>query len=86
MAFVNERECDKAGISPKAVAALARRFEAACRDADKIGVSLFCGSQCSLRASDGQARRLILAGLSFPGADGGDGGSDTADDGYERGE
>lgn len=86
MASVLELECEKVGIDPRVVAAIGRRIESACRDADKRGIRLFCGSQCSLRANDGHERLLILADLSLPGADGGDGGSSEAEDGYRRGE
>ena len=41
MSMVNNDECEKAGIDQKVVAALARRIESVCRDADKLGITLF---------------------------------------------
>lgn len=86
MAYILDAECEKAGIDPKAVAKLARRIEAACQDANKLGVRLFCGSHNTLRADDGHEQLLILAHLRIQNADGGDGGSSVAADGYTRGE
>ena len=44
MSMVNNDECEKAGIDQKVVAALARRIESVCRDADKLGITVFMGS------------------------------------------
>ena len=84
--MVNHDECDKACVDHKAVALIARRIESACRDADKLGITVFMGSHSSLRFNDGGDKPLILAHLHAFNCDGGDGGSDRHIDGYERGE
>ena len=84
--MVNRDECEKAGIDRKVVAAIARRIESACRDADKLGITVFMGSFNSLRFHDDGDRELILAHLHVFNCDGGDGGSYRDTDGYERGE
>lgn len=86
MSMVNNDECEKAGIDRKVVASIARRIESVCRDADKLGITLFMGSYSSLRFNDGGDNPLILCHLNVFNCDGGDGGSDRHIDGYERGE
>lgn len=84
--IINERECEAAGIDPDQVAKIARRLERTMKDADKIGVSLFCGSANTLRARDGAARALVVAELNLHNADGGCGAASEDDDGLIRGE
>ena len=84
--MVNRDECEKAGINPKIVAAIAKRIESVCKDAERFGISVFMGSYSSLRFNDGGDNLLILAHLNVFNCDGGDGGSDRHIDGYERGE
>ena len=86
MSMVNNDECEKAGIDQKVVAALARRIESVCRDADKLGITVFMGSCSSLRFDDGMGNPLILSRLNVSNCDGGDGGSDRHIAGYERGD
>jgi len=86
MASILTDECIAAGIDPAVVERIAKRIESACKDAEAYGIRLFCGSQNSLRASDGNDRLLILADLHMQNADGGDGGSMEGNDGLRRGE
>jgi hypothetical protein len=81
--MVNERECEAAGISPKEVAAIKRRLERVCRDAEKLGISVFMGSGSTLRKS---GSTLILAPLNVYNCDGGDGGYAEGPDGLLHGE
>lgn len=86
MAAVNERECEKVGVSTDVVRRFALRFERLCRDANIYGISLFCGSVNSLRFDDGEEQKLILAFLTARNTDGGCGAACERDDGYIRGE
>ncbi|CAB5514560.1 hypothetical protein LMG26857_03619 [Achromobacter anxifer] len=84
--MVNENECAAAGLDPKKVEAIRRRMMRVCNDAQKLGITVFMGSACSLRASDGADRKLILAHLNISNGDGGDGGAKEDDQGLLRGE
>lgn len=84
-----EKECSRAGIDPKLVQSISRRLDAVMRDAQKIGISLFCGgSSPTLRFNDSDpSRRLLIVGYcNFNNADGGDGGCCEDDNGLMRGE
>jgi hypothetical protein len=84
---INPRECAKACINPQEVQKIAKRIEKVCRDADLLGLTLFCGTSDSLRFTDQPGcRPLILASLYLPNTDGGDGSALVDSDGYERGE
>ena len=87
--YVNEDECEAAGLDPKKVESIARRLSAAGREADKLGITIFGGSSSgSLRIHDKkgpQERALILADIDGY-FDGGDGGYKEDDEGLLRGE
>jgi hypothetical protein len=84
--YINEKECDAAGISIYDANAIRKRLNRIMADAHKIGISLFCGGGNTLRADDGKGKQLIIANLDFSNADGGDGGYCRGDDGLLRGE
>lgn len=86
--MVNSRECEAAGISPQTVEGIRRHLERVCREAAEHGILVFMGSGCSLRASDGNPKLLILAPLNIPNGDGdgGDGAEIPDDEGLMRGE
>ena len=91
--YVNERECDAAGLDPKVVARLARRIEKAAKECAALGITVFGGAHSGdLRALEANIGRhtiydrpLILAHMG--GAwDGGDGGGSIDENGLNRGE
>lgn len=85
----NHDECRLAGINPRDVERIGTAIEKICRDADRLGISIFMGSACSLRESrsdGGNYRKLILANLSIPNGDGGCGAEFPDEDGMVRGE
>lgn len=82
----NRKECLKAGLDPKKVGSIARRLERLCREADIIGISVFCGSSNTLRFNDGEKGGLIVASFFAPNADGGAGDNVEDSEGYLRGE
>jgi hypothetical protein len=90
MADVHEDECISAGLDPKAVLSIARRLDRACRDARKLGMTVFGGSgHGSLRYSDSHdasSRQLVVADLGPLGWDGGDGACTPDEEGLLRGE
>jgi len=81
-------ECIEAGLDIKQVQSIAMRISRALRDAHKLGIILFGGSGSgSLRFQDERAAELgslIVADVDGF-VDGGDGGSDIAEDGFYRG-
>lgn len=84
--MANVKECEKVGVDPKKIDSITARFERLCREADKIGVTIFCGSSCSLRYNDGGEGDLILSHLCVSNADGGAGDCNEDEYGYIRGE
>lgn len=81
MAIINYPECAAADIVPAKALRLAERMEKIGRDAQKLGVTIFCGCGNDIRFyQTGNDRALILA--SFIGPFNG-GAGDTAKD--ERG-
>jgi hypothetical protein len=93
MAYVNDRECDAAGLDPKVVERLARRIEKCAKECQALGITIFGGAHSGdLRADEANRgarrvneRQLILAHME--GAwDGGDGGSNQDENGLQRGE
>lgn len=84
--MVYDQECRAAGIDPNSVESIRKRLERVCRDAEKLDISVFMGSGCTLRADDGSIRKLILADLNISNGDGGDGGYKEDEDGLLRGE
>lgn len=89
MGYSNGKECQHAGIDEKAVARIATRLDKVMADAERIGITLFCGG-CSptLRYNDGdESYRLLIVGhCMFKNADGGDGGYCEDKNGLLRGE
>lgn len=85
MAYVNEKECEAAGLDPKEVERIARGLSRYAKQAQKLGITVFGGSPGSLRADDGQEQKLIIADLdgSF---DGGCGAASCDSEGLLRGE
>lgn len=81
--MVYEKECEAAGISQKDVAAIKRRLECVCRDAKRLGISVFMGQSSTLRKS---GSTLILAPLNVYNCDGGDGGCEEGPEGLLHGE
>jgi hypothetical protein len=84
--MANLKECKAAGIDHCLVEKLRYRLERVFRDADKIGVSVFIGSECSLRSKDLMFGDLILCDLHAPNGEGGAGYSTKDADGLLRGE
>ena len=86
MIFINEDECEAAGVDPKKVASIARRIERAALEAYELGICIFGGSgNGSLRFDDHYGRPLIL--VHMEGCfDGGDGAEREDETGLLRGE
>lgn len=88
--YVNEDECEAAGLDPKEVERIAKGLSRYAREARKLGIEIFGGSGTgSLRFDDGKPPgRLIIAFLDghFDGGDGGQGSSTENQDGLIRGE
>ena len=84
--MIFDEECKRAGVDPKHVSAIAKRIERACYDANKLGITVFMGSNSTLRFNDGHERPLILADLKGSNLDGGDGAYNNLVDGFHRGE
>ena len=84
--LANSKECEKAGLDYKIVVSLERRFESLANEANKMGITIFCGSNNSLRFKDGGDGDLIVAHLNVMNCDGGAGDCCKDDDGYIRGE
>ena len=80
-----QAECEAAGLDVAEVARIARRLEAVARDAERIGLVIFGGSQGSLRFDDGDGR-LVCAVIQAGAWDGGDGAMRQRADGLTRGE
>lgn len=85
MAILHEKECEHAGIDHAALLKVARRLERDLKDLGRLGVYLFAGSTITLRVADGMENHLVVADLNG-NADGGDGDTRIADDGFMRGE
>lgn len=84
--YVNEAECDAAGLPVAKVKQVARKLEQALAEANRMGMTLFCGgTQPTLRFDDQGPGKLVLAGFAGD-ADGGDGMATRGADGLERGE
>jgi len=65
-------ECEHFGIDHKIVGRFEKRVKKLLADMDKVGLSLFCGSSCTIRADnfvDGQ--QLIVGHFLGDNADGG---------------
>ena len=86
MAIVNYPECTIANIIPEKALRLAARMERIGRDAQKLGVVIFCGCGNDIRFyQKGNDRALILASFIGP-FNGGAGDTFKGDDGLLRGE
>jgi len=81
-------ECIHYGIDPDVVKRFEVRINRLLKDMDKYGLSLFCGSSCSIRANDYDAggHQLVVGSFSGSNADGGCGASSDHGDGLLRGE
>lgn len=89
MAYLNDDECEAAGLDPKKVLSLARRFERLSKEADAMGLHVFGGSGSgTLRFPDRDGRKtsLIVASICPNGFDGGCGASREDENGLLRGE
>lgn len=84
--FVNERECQKAGLGIKKVTSIARRISNAAKEAEEMGIQVFGGSSGELRfRDDPKTGALKIASLDGD-FDGGCGADRDWGDGYLRGE
>lgn len=73
--MVDDDACERFGLDPKAVTALARRLSRVGRDAQKMGLTIFGGSGSgTLRVTGEGGTRSIIADVdgSYDGGDGGD--------------
>lgn len=86
--YVNDAECQAAGLDPAEVARIARGLSRYAKQAQALGLCVFGGSGSgSLRKDDHPRGALILAHLTPVGMfDGGDGACAPDDDGLMRGE
>ncbi len=81
------KECEHYGVDPKIVKRFESRITRLLRDMDKHGLSIFCGSTCTIRANDFyKDRQLVVGHFRAANQDGGDGGTYEGDDGLLRGE
>jgi hypothetical protein len=85
MMYVNEEECEKAGLDIKVVEGIARRISRAAREAQGLGLTIFGGASGSLRFDDGTGRDLVVSDLDGL-YEGGDGACWTDEEGLLRGE
>lgn len=85
-AYVNNAECEAAGLDSKEVERIAKGLSRYAKQAEALGIQVFGGTGSgSLRFDDGASGKLIVAHLEGD-YDGGDGGSRPSEDGLERGE
>ncbi|WP_370601902.1 hypothetical protein [Pseudomonas nitroreducens] len=84
---VNVRECEAAGLDPKAVRRIAAGLSRYAREASALGLEIFGGSGTGELRTEADARRagLVLARLDGE-FNGGDGASEFGEDGLLRGE
>ena len=86
MAFIHEEECLAAGLDPKEVKRIAAGLSRYAKQAEKLGLCIFGGSGSgTLRFDDHGPGSLVVADINGT-FDGGDGGSNTYEDGLLRGE
>lgn len=84
--WVNEKECQAAGLDPREVARIARGLSRYAKEADALGLCVFGGSGSGgLRFEDHQGGALVVAHLDGT-FDGGDGAESRDADGLLRGE
>jgi|TARA_B100000929_G_C15453411_1_gene401963 hypothetical protein len=84
--YVNDAECEAAGLDPREVERIAKGLSKYAKQAEALGIQVFGGTGSgSLRFNDGGSGKLIVAHLAGD-FDGGDGGSGPSGDGLERGE
>lgn len=84
--YVNQAECEAAGLDPLEVERIAKGISRYAKKAEALGIQIFGGTGSgSLRFDDGGPGRLILADVDGD-FEGGDGGSVPSGDGLERGE
>lgn len=87
MSTVNDVECAAAGLDPQEVARVARGLERYAKQARALGLTIFGSSgNGSLRFDDGESQHLVVAEISTPVFDGGDGAARKDADGLLRGE
>lgn len=87
MAHANEKECIEAGLDPSEVERIAKGLERYLKQAAKIGVKAFGGSNgLDLRFDDGGKGDLIVGDTLATNVDGGDGGCIGDSYGHLRGE
>lgn len=86
--YVNEKECEKAGLDSKEVEKIAKNLSKYCKQAKKLGLEIFGGSgEGYLRFFDNQSSKaLIVANLDSDNWNGGDGSIRPDKYGYLRGE
>jgi hypothetical protein len=84
--YMNEAECEAAGLDPKEVERIARGLSRYARQAEAMGLVICGGSGSStLRYDDGGSGRLLVAKIDG-NVDGGDGTNPFSNDGLLRGE
>ncbi|AHY45185.1 hypothetical protein N7388_23040 [Stutzerimonas stutzeri] len=84
--YVNDAECQAAGLDPAEVARITRGLSRYAKQAQALGLCVFGGSGSgSLRKDDHPRGALVLASLDGV-FDGGDGACAPDDDGLMRGE
>ena len=84
MSFVNEPECEAAGVDPDDVRKLLLRLERAAREAERLGLEIFGGSGTASLRGPGD---LVVGSVGGPQLwDGGAGDQKVGADGLMRGE
>ena len=86
--YVNEAECEAAGLDPKEVEKVAKGLARQLKSAKALGIYVFGGSGSgSLRYDDGTGKGSLVVADCLPGTvDGGDGATFPDEDGLLRGE
>ncbi|RCW64038.1 hypothetical protein DET61_11679 [Marinobacter nauticus] len=84
--YVNEDECEAAGLDPEEVKRIATGLSRYAKKAEALGLQIFGGTGTgSLRFDDGGPGKLVVAEIEG-NFDGGDGGSTASKGGLLRGE
>lgn len=84
--FVNDNECEAAGLDPKEIKRIAAGLQRYIKQANKLDLQIFGGSDtASLRFDDGGCGQLIVAAING-NISGGCGAASDHDDGLLRGE
>lgn len=85
--IINSKECEAAGVNEKEVARIARGLSKYAKAAKKLNITIFGGSDLSLRFNDGADNgHLVLASLMEGMIEGGCGATCEDNNGLLRGE